>query len=213
MTETAKTPASFTDQMRVRTRGIMKPLARALLRAGFTANGITLIGLAGNAIGGALLAFGYIQWGGLLLLLSVPLDAVDGTMARVSGTVSPSGAFLDWVTDRWSEIFLFGGLIIWGVQTQATWPVLLSFAALSGSLMVSYTKARAEGLGLACNVGLMTRMERYLVMLPALLLNLPWIGAGIIAVLAPVTALQRMVYVLRPSRETDRAAATGSRTS
>jgi CDP-diacylglycerol--glycerol-3-phosphate 3-phosphatidyltransferase len=213
MTDIVKPTPSFTDLMRRQARGVLEPLARSALRVGLTPNAVTLIGLAGNAAGGVLLALGQIQWGGVVLLLSVPLDAMDGTMARLSGATSAQGALLDSVTDRWSEIFLFGGLIVWGVQLQSTWPIVLCVAALSGSLMVSYTKARAEGLGLPCNVGLLTRLERYLVILPALLLNLPWYGAGIIAVLATFTAVQRLVFAMRLPRDAAAAGGTASRKS
>jgi CDP-diacylglycerol---glycerol-3-phosphate 3-phosphatidyltransferase len=213
MTESAKTDPSFTEVMRGQASNVLQPIARALLRAGLSANSVTLIGLMGNAAGGVLLAMGYIQWGGVLMLISVPLDALDGTMARISGSTSSAGAFLDSVTDRWSEIFLFGGLAVWSLQTTAPWMSLLSFAAVCGSLMVSYTKARAEGLGFPCNVGLLTRLERYLVMLPALLFNLPWIGAGLIAVLATATAIQRMGYVLRLPQPPAGSALIGSKKS
>jgi CDP-diacylglycerol---glycerol-3-phosphate 3-phosphatidyltransferase len=182
--------------MRIRAQGVLEPIARFLLRVGLSANAVTWIGVAGNAVGGILLASGNIPLGGWILLCIVPLDAVDGTMARISGTVSAAGAFLDSVTDRWSEVFLFGGLAVWCVRESIVWGSLICFAAVTGSLLVSYTKARAEGLGMVCNIGLLTRLERYLIILPALIFNVPLWGAGIIAVLANITAVQRMVHVL-----------------
>jgi CDP-diacylglycerol---glycerol-3-phosphate 3-phosphatidyltransferase len=212
MTSSSKTATTFTQTMRLRMQGVLEPVARFLLRLGLSANAVTLIGVAGNAVGGIVLALGFIPLGGWILLFVVPLDAIDGTMARLSGTTSKAGAFLDSVTDRWSEVFLFGGLTVWCVRESIAWGVLACFAAITGSLLVSYTKARAEGLGMTCNVGLLTRMERYIIILPALIFNLPLIGAGIIAGLAYSTAVQRMLYVLRPAGSSPETTASGNTT-
>jgi CDP-diacylglycerol---glycerol-3-phosphate 3-phosphatidyltransferase len=208
-----KPAMTLSESMRLHAQGVLEPIARFFIACGFTANSITLLGTLGNAIGGALLALGYVPLGGGMLLLSVPLDALDGALARLSGTVSKAGAFLDSVTDRWSEIFLFGGLAVWYARQGEAWGVVLCFAAITGSLMVSYTKARAEGLGMPCNVGLLTRAERYIIMLPALILNLPMIGTGIIALLTYFTALQRMAHVLSAARSSAGTDSIGSRTS
>jgi CDP-diacylglycerol--glycerol-3-phosphate 3-phosphatidyltransferase len=133
--------------------------------------------------------------GGLIILLMAPLDALDGTMARLSGQSSKWGAFTDSVTDRWSEIFIFMGLLYYYLGQGNRLLCLLVFAAAAGSLMVSYTKSRAETLGFDCNVGVLTRMERFLVLAPGLVLNLPWLAVSVIAVLGNFTALQRAWYV------------------
>jgi CDP-diacylglycerol---glycerol-3-phosphate 3-phosphatidyltransferase len=130
-----------------------------------------------------------------------PFDALDGTMARQLGQPTKFGAFVDSVTDRWSEMFIMFGLLVFYLQRpDPTLPSVLVFAATMGSVMVSYTKSRAESLGFDCNVGVLTRMERYLVMGPALVLNLPWLALWIIAVLANVTALQRALFVRKQAR-------------
>jgi CDP-diacylglycerol---glycerol-3-phosphate 3-phosphatidyltransferase len=196
----SNTTNTFTQTMRLRARGVLEPIARFLWKVGFSADAITWIGVAGNALGGILLGAGLIPLGGWVLLCVVPLDAVDGTLARISNTTSAAGAFLDSVTDRWSEVFLFGGLAVWCVRESLVWGTLLCFAAVTGSLLVSYTKARAEGLGIVCNVGLLTRLERYLIILPALILNLPLWGTGLVAVLAYGTAVQRMWHVLHTAK-------------
>jgi CDP-diacylglycerol--glycerol-3-phosphate 3-phosphatidyltransferase len=189
--------ATLTDRMRVRFKSTMDAAGGFLLRLGLTPNAITLLGLAGAAAGSALLALGFIPAGGLVILLSGALDGLDGTMARLRGKASVFGAFLDSVSDRWSELFLFGGLILHYALEAHPFGVILSFAAAAGSLMVSYTKARAEGLGVECKVGLLTRMERYLVLCPTLILNIPLVGAALVAVFGTFTAIQRMWHVYR----------------
>jgi CDP-diacylglycerol--glycerol-3-phosphate 3-phosphatidyltransferase len=186
---------TLTDRLRVRFKSVLDAVGGFLLRLGLTPNAITLLGLAGAAAGSVLLAMGFIPAGGVVILLSGALDGLDGTMARLRGTSSVFGAFLDSVSDRWSELFLFGGLILHYALEGYPLGVILAFAAAAGSLMVSYTKARAEGLGIECKVGLLTRMERYLVLCPALILNIPLVGVILVAVFGILTAIQRMWHV------------------
>ena len=194
---------TFTGWMRLQTKGILEPLADFFIRLGLHPNTMTLIGLAGNIVGAVFLAFGFMTVGGLFILLSGPFDGLDGTMARKLGQPTHFGAFVDSVTDRWSEMLILLGLLIHYLQRPEGYflPVVLVFVATMGSVMVSYTKARAEALGFDCNVGVLTRMERYLVMTPALLLNLPQVALWAIAILANVTALQRTLYVRRQARK------------
>jgi len=194
---------TFTGWMRLQTKGILEPLADFFIRLGIHPNTMTLIGLAGNFVGAVFLAFGFMTVGGLFILLSGPFDALDGTMARKLGQPTQFGAFVDSVTDRWSEMLILLGLLIYYLQRPEVYflHVVLVFVATMGSVMVSYTKARAEALGFDCNVGVLTRMERYLLMTPALLLNLPAVALWAIAILANVTALQRALYVRRQARK------------
>jgi CDP-diacylglycerol--glycerol-3-phosphate 3-phosphatidyltransferase len=128
----------------------------------------------------------------LIILAMGPVDALDGTMARLRGEPSEFGAFVDSVTDRYSELVIFGGLLIYYVQ-QGDWiAVLATYLAASGSVLVSYVRARASSLGYDTKVGILTRMERYLVLAPSLVFNIPLVGLWIIAILANITALQRI---------------------
>lgn len=205
-TRSVPQPATLTDWMRSHFKSVLDAVGGVLNRLGFSPNAITLLGLAGAFAGAVCLAFGAIPLGGLVILFSGALDGLDGTLARLQGKVSKFGAFLDSVSDRWSELFLFGGLILWFSFHSDVLGVFLTFAAAAGSVMVSYVKARAEGLGMECKVGLLTRMERYFVLCPALLLNIPLLGVGLVAVLGIFTALQRMWHVRGQARlaETDR---------
>lgn len=193
-------PLTPTDWMRSRLKGVTEPLAEACLRIGLTPNLMTALGLAFNAAGAVLVALGHVSWGGVLILIGGPFDGLDGAMARRLGQPTRFGAFVDSVTDRWSEMFIFMGLLYYyvtGPDSLAWLYALLVFLATMGSVMVSYTKARAEALGFDCNVGVLTRMERYLVMAPALVFNVPWLALWIVAILANVTALQRAWHVRR----------------
>jgi CDP-diacylglycerol--glycerol-3-phosphate 3-phosphatidyltransferase len=197
-----------TDWMRLRMRGVVEPIAAFFVRLGLHPNTMTLFGLAGNIVGAIFLATGYLTVGGLLILVSGWFDGLDGAMARQLNQPTKFGAFVDSVTDRWSEMVIFLGLLIYYLgRPDGKVYCLLVFAATMGSVMVSYTKSRAESLGFDCNVGLLTRMERYLVMAPALVLNLPAVALWVIAILANFTALQRTAHVRKQAYEKLRAAA------
>ncbi len=196
-------PLTPTDWMRARLKGVVEPTADFFIRLGLTPNMMAMLGLALNALGALLVALGQVPLGGLLVLIGGPFDGIDGAMARRLGQPTKFGAFVDSVTDRWSEMLIFMGLLYYYLTTgdPLAWLYcLLVFLATMGSVMVSYTKARAEALGFDCNVGVLTRMERYLVMAPALLLNVPWLALWIVAILANVTALQRAWHVRAQAR-------------
>jgi CDP-diacylglycerol--glycerol-3-phosphate 3-phosphatidyltransferase len=197
---------TLSEHMRLRFKGVLDPIARALLGLGLMPNTITLAGLVGNAIGALFLARGNFLVGGLLVLIMGPVDALDGAMARLRREASDFGAFVDSVTDRYSELFIYGGLVVTFVVTQQTALIVLTFVAAAGSVLVSYVKARAESLDFEAKGGLLTRLERYLVLAPALVLTgfgvsqAALIGIALIAVLANVTALQRIRAVRLQAR-------------
>jgi len=190
-------PMTLTDLMRLRFKGILDPIGRLLNNLGLMPNTMTLLGLAGNTAGAILLARGEMFWGGILILLMGPVDALDGTMARLRGMASDFGAFVDSVTDRYSELVIFGGLLYYFANQGDTLAAILVFVAAAGSVLVSYVRSRGQSLGADTKVGILTRMERYLVLAPALLLNQPVWGLWVIAVLANITALQRIYDVRR----------------
>jgi CDP-diacylglycerol--glycerol-3-phosphate 3-phosphatidyltransferase len=191
---------TLSDLMRLWFRWILDPAGGFLIRLGLAPNTITLAGLAGNFIAALYLASGNFLVGGLLVLAMGPVDALDGTMARLRGESSDWGAFVDSVSDRYSELFILGGLIVRYLSTGDRLGAGLAFGAAAGSVLVSYTKARAESLGYEARGGILTRFERYLVLVPALLLGFDRIGLGVITVLANLTALQRIWIVRRQAR-------------
>ncbi len=201
LAEKQERPKSFTDWMRALFKGVLDPIAAFLLKIGLTPNALTLIGLLGNTVGVVFLARGNMLVGGLIILVMVPLDAFDGTMARLLGEPSSFGAFVDSVTDRYTELITYLGLLIYYLQAGDWIGSGVVYLAAAGSILVSYVRARAEALDYDAKVGIMTRLERYVVLIPSLILNFPTIGVGIIAVLANITAIHRIVHVRRQAHE------------
>lgn len=190
-------PLTLTEFLRKRFKNIIEPIGAFFNRLGLMPNTITVLGLVGNTIGAILLSQGKFTPGGVLILLMGPVDALDGTMARLRGMEGKFGAFVDSVTDRYSELVIFAGLIYYYVRLGDELATLLVFFAAAGSVLVSYVRSRGQSLGWDTKIGLLTRLERYLVLAPSLIFNLPLIGLGIIAVFANVTAIQRIVDVRR----------------
>jgi CDP-diacylglycerol--glycerol-3-phosphate 3-phosphatidyltransferase len=200
--DTARTEkATFTDLLRVRFKGVLDPVAAFIHRFGITPNMLTLTGLVGNIVAAVFLSQGSFLIGGLIVLVVGPLDALDGALARLRGELSRFGAFVDSVTDRYSELFLFGGLMMYYLQ-QGDWLWAgVVYAAAAGSILVSYTRARAEGVGFSAKCGLLTRAERFVILIPSLIFNFTTVGVALIAIFANFTALQRIHHVRQQARE------------
>lgn len=186
---------TFTDYLRLWFKWVLDPLGSFFNRLGLTPNMMTVIGMVGNCIGAYFLARGEFLTGGLFVLIMTPIDALDGTMARLRGEPGDFGAFVDSVSDRYSELIIYGGLLYHFLSIGEPLGGMLTFVAAAGSVLVSYVKARAEGLGYGAKVGLLTRVERYLVLAPSLVFGKLYIGLGIIAVFANITAFQRIWHV------------------
>jgi CDP-diacylglycerol--glycerol-3-phosphate 3-phosphatidyltransferase len=204
MEKTANSTTSrktLTDYLRLWFKWVLDPLGGFFNRLGVTPNMMTMLGLIGNAVGAYYLARGEMLVGGILVLVMTPIDALDGTIARLRGESSDFGAFVDSVSDRYSELIIYGGLLYHFLTRGDALGGLLVFGAAAGSVLVSYVKARAEGLGYEARVGLLTRAERYIVLAPSLVFNQLFIGLGIIAVFANFTALQRIWHVRRQAHE------------
>jgi CDP-diacylglycerol--glycerol-3-phosphate 3-phosphatidyltransferase len=196
----ASAKRTFTDYLRLWFKWVLDPLGGFFNRLGLTPNMMTMLGLLGNTVGAVFLARGEMLTGGLFVLIMTPIDALDGTMARLRGEASDFGAFVDSVSDRYSELIIYGGLLYHFLTIGDRIGGMLVFGAAAGSVLVSYVKARAEGLGYQAKVGLLTRVERYLILAPSLVFNQLYIGLGIIAIFANVTAIQRIWYVRQHAR-------------
>jgi CDP-diacylglycerol--glycerol-3-phosphate 3-phosphatidyltransferase len=194
------TRLTLTDLMRAWFRFVLDPIGGFLNRLGLMPNTVTLLGLAGTLVASILLARGNFLVGGILVLVMGLIDALDGTMARLRGEATEFGAFVDSVTDRYVELLIMGGLLVYFLRQGDVLTATLVFAAAAGSVLVSYVKARAEGLHFEAKLGILTRMERYLVVVPSLILGYPKVGLWIIAILANLTALQRILHVRRQAR-------------
>lgn len=186
---------TFTDYLRLWFKWVLDPIGGFLNRIGLTPNMVTMLGLIGNAVGAYFLARGDMLTGGLLVLIMTPIDALDGTMARLRGEPGDFGAYVDSVSDRYSELIIYAGLLYYFLTLGEPWGGMLVFGAASGSVLVSYVKARAEGLGYQAKVGLLTRVERYIVLAPSLVFNQLYLGLTILAVFSHITAVQRVLHV------------------
>jgi CDP-diacylglycerol--glycerol-3-phosphate 3-phosphatidyltransferase len=192
---------TFTEAVRIRFKNLLDPIAAFLNRIGITPNTLTLSGLVGSLIGAFFLARGSFFVGGIILGLTGAIDALDGTMARLRGAPSDFGAFVDSVTDRYSELVIYAGLLYFTLTESDLILSMLVFAAAAGSVLVSYVRARAQSLGYEAKGGLLSRFERFIVLTPSLIIGYPWVGVAIIAIFANVTALQRILSVRKQARK------------
>ena len=198
---TKKDRRTLTEFLRDFFKWILDPVAGFLNRLGLYPNTLTLAGLFGTAIGSFFLARGDFLVAGLILLAIGPIDSLDGTMARLRGEASDFGAFVDSVTDRYSELLILGGLLAYYLIEANALLAGLVFVAAAGTVLVSYTRARAESLGFQAKLGILTRVERYVVLIPSIVLGYPQIGLAIVALLANITALQRILAVRSQARK------------
>jgi CDP-diacylglycerol--glycerol-3-phosphate 3-phosphatidyltransferase len=181
----------------------MAAIGKIVGRTGISPNALTLIGLGLNVGAAAIICTGDLLLGGIAFLVASGFDMVDGAVARATGQTSRFGAFLDSVVDRWDEGVVFVALLVVAGARADTLLVAATGATLVGSLLVSYTRARAEGLGLDCEVGWLQRPERVILlgagMIVAQLFSpfLLTLVMGLLALATNLTAVQRMVYVYR----------------
>ncbi|WP_300727797.1 CDP-alcohol phosphatidyltransferase family protein [uncultured Bacteroides sp.] len=202
---------------------IINPLIHGMIKIGITPNIVTTIGFLGNLAGACILIyaatikdsipFDLIGWAGGIIILSSLFDMMDGQVARIGNMTSTFGAMYDSVLDRYSELVTLGGICFCLIAHGYMAGAVITFAALIGSLMVSYVRARAEGLGLECKIGFMQRPERVVLTSLGLLVcgitactakNLSFdpmliliVPMGFIAIFANITAFARIEYSRR----------------
>ncbi len=204
---------------------VINPFVRLLIRMGVTPNIVTSIGFLGNVAAAAVFClagyrytqtgdpgYQFVLWGGVLIIAFSLFDMLDGQVARLGNMASTFGAMYDSVLDRYCELFTLGGIAYYLIMTLHPVGALITFLALIGSIMVSYVRARAEGLGIECKIGFMQRPERVVVTaVSALACGITGVSVdgdfdatiiltvamGIIAVFANLTALARLNYSRR----------------
>ena len=172
------------------------PVARLLAALGLSPNAVSLLGLVVAGGSAYLLSTGRFWAGGIVLLASGLFDLLDGALARHTGRVSRFGALLDSTLDRVSEAVVLVGLLVYYLDTGSTEGALLCYLALAGSVMVSYLRARAEGLGIECSVGIMTRPERVAALGAGLIIG-HWWPVTVLAVLAAIAGLTAVTSTQR----------------
>ena len=173
------------------------PLARALLRARVRPNHLTMVGLVVSILAAWALSQGQLRIGAVLLALAGLFDFFDGSLARLANSVSTFGAFLDSVADRYSDLVVLLGVVLYYHRALDTTGVFLTMVALVGTIMTSYTKARAQSIGVACDIGLIERPERLIVLIAGATFNVLTPAMIALALLTNVTALQRILYMRR----------------
>lgn len=180
---------------------VSEPVARALLATHVRPNQLSFLGLLASGLAALALGAEYVRLGGLLLALAGALDILDGALARAAAQESPFGAFLDSVLDRYSDILVLSGIVVLYGRTGRPLDAAVALWALLGTVMVSYTRARAESVGVECRVGLMERGERLLLLIAGALLNLLLPAVWLVAIGANLTAIHRIAHVWQVTRE------------
>jgi CDP-diacylglycerol--glycerol-3-phosphate 3-phosphatidyltransferase len=226
--------AQLKDRLRGMAHALLDPLVRACVRVGLTANGLTVLGLGLSAAAGLAFFDGHSRLGALLLLIAGFCDILDGQVARRSGGETRFGAFFDSTLDRLGESLVLIGILGFCFRNlaalvldparvieqtdaglyPATWAVVgvTAVLALTGAFLVSYTRARAEGLGLECKVGWFERPERLTLLILAGALKVFWAMSGALLLLALfsfITAAQRVAHVWKLTRTRDDAGLSG----
>jgi soluble lytic murein transglycosylase len=185
------------SRYRSTTRLWSDPVGRALYRLHLRPNHLTMMGLVVSLFAAAAFVMGHVRLGGCLVLLAGLFDFCDGSLARASGQVTPFGAFLDSVIDRYSDLVVLLGIVVLFAGLPHMRGAVAAMAALVGSLMVSYTKARAESIGVECNVGFMERPERMICLIAGAILDVLEPALWVLAVLANITAIHRILFTRR----------------
>ena len=192
---------------RSRTRWLLVPFVDAAKRIGISPNWLTVLGLALNIVAGTLIGRGQVFWGGFVMTcLAMPLDALDGELARKTGQQNKFGAFFDSSLDRIADGALIIGIAAFFQARGETFLVWVSFASMIATFMVSYTRARAEGLGIDCTVGLFGRFGRFILIAAGLLLY-PLYDPSVqimvvsLTILSAGTAVQRILHVYKRTQE------------
>lgn len=181
-------------------RGLLHPLVRLLSSLKVGPDLLTATGWAFSLVAATLFATGNVQVAGAVMLFAGLFDALDGAVARESNRMSAFGAFLDSTLDRLSEAAVFVGIIFHLSVVGSPYETLLAGTAMTFSLGTSYTRARAEGLGLDCEVGLLERAGRVVILSFASIAGFVTLGLALVAVGALITTVQRILHVRRTTR-------------
>lgn len=191
---------SFREAAKKALLSVLHPLVRLLTAMRVRPDTLTVVGWTLALTSAFLFGLGQPRVAGGVMLLGGLFDALDGAVARESNRMSSFGAFLDSTLDRISESAVFAGLIFFYASTDRAGGALLAAAAMTFSLLTSYTRARSEGLGIPCEVGLLERAGRIVILSVASVLNLPAAGLGLVAAGALITTTQRIFHVRHATR-------------
>jgi CDP-diacylglycerol---glycerol-3-phosphate 3-phosphatidyltransferase len=196
---------TFTRAIGVGSNKIIRLIVRALALSKIHPNVLTFLGLVINMAAAALLAVGRFRLAGAVIIGAGLFDMVDGRVARETNRVTRFGGFFDSVLDRYSDLALLVGMLVWYGSINRPFYVVLTAIAMTGSVMVSYTRARAENTIPTCKVGFMERPERVvLVIIGALFLRMAQV-LWVIAVLSNLTVVHRMIFTWQETKRLEEA--------
>jgi CDP-diacylglycerol--glycerol-3-phosphate 3-phosphatidyltransferase len=189
---------------------LFRAVVRAFATAGINPNILTFIGFCINGAAAYLFAYGYFRWAAVTILLAAIFDLTDGPVARTTKRVTPFGGFIDSVLDRYSDLILLIGLLIYYSRINRFWYVTLVAAAIIGSVMTSYTRARAENLIPSCKVGFLERPERIVLILIGAIFDRMAPVLWIIVFFSHLTVIHRVVHTYRESQRLGRGPASST---
>lgn len=193
-------------KLKEKSRIVLTPLVNLFAKMNINPSLLTFIGLVINCFSAYLFAFGYFLWAGIVLIVASLFDAIDGAVARKNDRVTDFGAFLDSTVDRYSEFIIFLGIFIFYTRTNNQFFLFATLFGLFGSWMVSYARARAEGLGIQCKIGLFDRTFRVTTIAVGALFGSFIFGYFLLVLVALThfTSLQRILYVKKKLKSVER---------
>ncbi|SRR5579884_926842 len=200
-----KPPTTFTSAIGFACNKVILLIVRALALSRIHPNVLTFLGLVINMAASALLAVGQFRWAGAVIVGAGLFDMVDGRVARETNRVTRFGGFFDSVLDRYSDLALLVGLLVWYGSINRHFYVVLTALAMAGSVMVSYTRARAENSIPTCKVGFMERPERIVLVIIGALFDRMAPVLWVIAVLANLTVVHRMIFTYQEAKRLEDA--------
>ena len=203
-TQVHKQPVSITGRIGAGGKRIVDSIVKGLSRFRVSPNLLTFIGLLINIFASVLFAKGFFFWAGLVVIFAGIFDIVDGEVARLTQRVTKFGAFFDSVIDRYSDLLLLLGLMLWYGKMDRMFYVALTGLVLIGSVMTSYTRARAESLIPQCKVGFLERPERIVLMIIGALSGRMSAVLWVMAILSNWTVFQRIWYTWRETSAMER---------
>ena len=180
---------------------VLDAIVRGFAASGVNPNFLTFIGFGINLLAAYLFAYGYFRWAGLTIVLAGVFDMTDGRVARLEGRVTPFGGFYDSVMDRYSDLCLLIGLLIYYGRINRFLYVSLVAVAMIGSVMVSYSRARAENVIPSCKVGFLERPERVVLIIIGAVFDRMAPVLWLIAVLSNITVIHRIIYTRQEARK------------
>jgi CDP-diacylglycerol--glycerol-3-phosphate 3-phosphatidyltransferase len=196
---------TYTRAIGVACNKVIRLIVHGLALSRISPNALTFIGLVINAGAAVLLAYGRFTWAGVVMISAGLFDMVDGRVARATNQVTLFGAFFDSVIDRYSDLVLLMGLLVYYASINRFFYVVLTAVVMTGSVMVSYTRARAECMIPKCKVGFMERPERMVLLIIGALFGRMAQVLWVIAVIANISVIHRMIYTWQETRRLEEA--------